>query len=152
MNAKNSGVLRVTALGDGCVLVEPGLAFDPSQCEAPLEQLLAQLERLRPAALLYDLSGVNVIDALYLAWLERLARACRICGVRLIAVNIRPHTAYALALRLEAPCRFETARDVDAARKRLREEARPREEQAAAPTGDGSADTPGGGHGDPLPD
>lgn len=142
MSAKDGGVLRVTPLGDGCVLVEPGIAFDPSQCEEPLERLLARLGQIRPVALLYDLGSVNVIDSIYYAWLERLERACRISGVRMIAVNIRPHAAYALALRLEAPCRFETARDVDAARKRVQEETAKIAGTPSATATDDPADTP----------
>lgn len=130
--------LRLTPLGNDSVLLEPGQGLDPGQPDEALEKLLDYLQRTRARHLIYDLSTVAVIDNAYYAWLARLHAACQVCGVRLIAVNIRPHAAYALARQLtEAPA-FATALDVDSARQRLLAETEPLPEPVEAEPADGT--------------
>jgi rsbT antagonist protein RsbS len=132
--------LRLTPLGNDSVLLEPGQGLDPGQPDEALEKLLDYLQRTRARHLIYDLSTVAVIDNAYYAWLTRLHTGCQVCGVRLIAVNIRPHAAYALARQLTEIPAFATALDVDSARQLILAEAEPLPEPAEVDPAGGTAE------------
>lgn len=108
--------MHLTAIGQGCVLLEPTDGFDPGDPEAYLVPLAGSLQRLRARRLLYDLKTVPVVDGLYFAWLSALAAMCRISGIGMVVVSMRPATAYALALTMKGPPPFECALDVNRAR------------------------------------
>lgn len=108
--------MHLTAIGQGCVLLEPTDGFDPGDPDAYLIPLGESLQRIRARRLLYDLKDVPVIDDLYFAWLTSLAAMCRITGIGMVVVSMRPAAAYALALTMKAPPPFECALDVNRAR------------------------------------
>ena len=108
--------MHLTPLGDGSVLLEPGEGLDPADPDAYLEPLVGFLQGQAANRLIYDLGEVGVIDELYYDWLVRLSRACRVTGVQVVAANIHPPAAFALAQRLTADPPFDCALDVDRAR------------------------------------
>ena len=105
--------MHLTAIGGAKVLLEPGEGLDPSDPDAYLEPLVAYLQERGAKVLLYDLTNVPVIDELYYHWLAAVNTICRISGIRLVTVNMRPAAAYALALTLDNPPVFECALDVN---------------------------------------
>lgn len=108
--------MHLTPLGDGSVLLEPADGLDPSDPDAYLVPVLTYLAERHARRLIYDLDGVAVVDRLYYRWLCELASVCRVAGVELIAVNLRPEAAYAMALELDHAPPFRFVRDVDRAR------------------------------------
>lgn len=108
--------MHLTPIGDGNVLLEPTDGLDPGEPDAYLVPLTGTLQQMRARRLLYDLKNVPVIDKLYYAWLENLASMCRISGIDMVLVNMRPATAYALALTMKDNPPFGCALDVDRAR------------------------------------
>lgn len=108
--------MHLTPIGEGCVLLEPTDGFDPGDPDAYLVPLAGALQRMRARRLLYDLKNVPVIDNLYFAWLSSLAAMCRISGIGMVVVSMRPATAYALALTMKDQPPFDCALDVNRAR------------------------------------
>ena len=108
--------MHLTSIGGGTVLLEPTEALDPGTPDAYTVSLAGTLQQMRAHRLLYDLQYQPVIDRLYYDWLSRLAAICRISGVEMVAVNIRPATAYALSILLDEAPSFRCALDVDSAR------------------------------------
>ena len=108
--------MHLTSLGGGAVLLEPAESLDPSQADELVGPLAETLQQMRARQLLYDLKSLAIIDGLYYAWLRRVSAICRISGVELVVVNIRPAAAYALAVMMEEAPPFRCALDVDRAR------------------------------------
>jgi len=107
--------MHLAAIGASNVLLEPGAGLDPSDPDTYLVPLLVYLQQHNTRRLLYDLGDVHIIDAVYYDWLLRLHRICRISGIELMTVNIRPPVAFALSLMLDATPPFTCALDVDRA-------------------------------------
>jgi rsbT antagonist protein RsbS len=110
--------LRVTPLGEAQVLLEPGEALDPSQPDEHLAELYTRLRDLGAQRLICDLGSLPVIDPVYYHWLDRLAALCRVGGLEMVAVNLRPAAAYALARQLDDAPAFACERSVERARRR----------------------------------
>lgn len=108
--------MHLTPIGEGVVLLEPNEGFDPGDPGRLVEPLLERLQGLSARRLLYDLQNMPVIDQVYFNWLVHAQRACRIAGIDLIVVNMRPTAAYGLAITLDQPPPFRCALDVDTAR------------------------------------
>ena len=108
--------MHLTAIGGCNVLLEPGVGLDPADPEAYVEPLLVYLRSAAAERLLYDMGNVYVIDQVYYDWLLRLHRVCRISGIELITVNMRPPAAYALSLMLNETPPFACALNVNEAR------------------------------------
>lgn len=105
--------MHLTPIGDGNVLLEPGEGIDPANHDAYLTSLLEYLQQHNAQRLLYDLKNIRIIDSVYYRWLTALNSLCRISGIELITVNMRPAAAYALALMLDKPPPFNCALDID---------------------------------------
>ncbi|HKJ87695.1 MAG TPA: hypothetical protein VKA48_04220 [Gammaproteobacteria bacterium] len=110
--------LRITPLGEGQVLLEPGEALDPSRPEEHLAGLYSRLRELSARRLICDIGALPVIDPVYYGWLSRLASLCRVAGLEMVVVNMRPAAAYALALQLDDTPSFTCERSVERARRR----------------------------------
>jgi len=108
--------MHLTPIGGGQILLEPGEGLDPSDPEAYLLGLAEYLQAHAARRLIYDLNTVPLVDKLYYGWLQRLARLCRVSGVDMVVVNMRPEAAFALAMILEGAPPFVCALDVDRAR------------------------------------
>ena len=63
---------------------------------------------------------VAIVNPVYLGWLTAMSRSLGISGIQMIAVSLRPHTAFALARNLTGEPPFLCALDVDSARQRVR--------------------------------
>jgi rsbT antagonist protein RsbS len=105
--------MHLTPISGGDILLEPGEGIDPANHDAYLTPLLEYLQQHKAQRLLYDLKMVRVIDSVYYRWLTALYSLCRISGIELIAVNMRPSAAYALAIMLDKPPPFNCALDID---------------------------------------
>ena len=110
--------MHLTPIGDGNVLLEPGEGIDPGNHDAYLTSLLEYLQQHNAQRLLYDLKSIRIIDSVYYRWLTALYTHCRISGIELITVNMRPAAAYALAIMLDKPPPFNCALDIDSTRRR----------------------------------
>jgi anti-anti-sigma regulatory factor len=110
--------MHLTPIGDGNVLLEPGEGIDPGNHDIYLTSLLEYLQQHNAQRLLYDLKNVRIIDSVYYRWLTALSSLCRISGIELITVNMRPAAAYALAIMLDKPPPFCCALDIDSTRMR----------------------------------
>ena len=108
--------MHLTPIGDGNVLLEPTDGLDPGEPDTYLVPLTGTLQQMRAQHLLYDLKNVPVVDNLYYAWLVNVAVMCRISGIDMVVVNMRPAAAYALALTMEDNPPFGCALDVNRAR------------------------------------
>lgn len=108
--------MHLTPIGEGTVLLEPTDGLDPGEPDAYLVPLTGSLQQMRARRLLYDLKNVPVIDSLYYGWLVGVAAMCHISGIAMVVVNMRPATAYALALTLKDNPPFKCALDVNSAR------------------------------------
>lgn len=108
--------MHLTPIGSGIVLLEPGEGLDPSDPDAYLKDVVGYLQRQRASRLIYDLTNVPLIDRIYYDWLKMLSDICQVAGVQLVAVNMAPAAAFALAQLLDAPPPFVCALDVDRAR------------------------------------
>jgi len=108
--------LHLTSIGNGAILLEPEEGFDPASPDHYLAQLLEMMQQLRARRLIYDLSGVAVIDPLYYQWLLRVDALCRVGDIEMVAANIRPEAAFALARQLEADPPFRCVLEVERGR------------------------------------
>ena len=108
--------MHLTAIGHGKVLLEPTEGLDPGDPDAYLLDLAEHLKTLHAGKLLYDLGSVPVIDGVYYEWLLKLNAMCTISGVELVAVNMNPAAAFALANTLKENPPFACALDVDSVR------------------------------------
>ncbi len=105
--------MHLTPIGGGKVLLEPGDGLDPSNPDDYLMEVAEALSELGARQLLYDLKNVPLIDEIYYDWLRHLHSLCRISGVELVAVNMPPAAAYALAMTLKETPPFTCALNVD---------------------------------------
>ena len=108
--------MHLTPIGDGGVLLEPGDGLDPGAPDLYLEEVIAMLQGHATRRLFYDLRQVAVIDHVYYRWLNALFRTCRVVGIELVAVNMRPATAFALTQIMTTSAPFRCALNVDMAR------------------------------------
>lgn len=69
-------------------------------------------ESFRASRLYYDLAEQALIDPVYYAWLDTLARTVRAINVEMICIHMRPTAAYALAQFMREIPAFETALDI----------------------------------------
>jgi len=73
---------------------------------------VSRLLQARATRLYYDLSDLGLIDPLYYAWLDALARAVLTVNVKMVCVNMQPAAAFALAGFIKQMPVFETALDI----------------------------------------
>ncbi len=114
--------MHLAPIGEGNILLEPGEGLDPADHDAYLMPVLEYLQKRQAQRLIYDLKNVRVIDSVYYEWLIALNAICRISGIELVAVNMRPSAAYALSVMVKEPPPFTCALDIDDVRKRIQEE------------------------------
>ena len=101
--------LHLTKIGNGDFLLEPPKSLNIREQSRYIENITARLLQVRASRLYYDLSSLMLIDPLYYAWLDALARAARTVNVKMICVNMQPTAAFALAKFLREKPAFETA-------------------------------------------
>ena len=105
----NALSLHLTKIGSGDFLLEPSKSLNIRDQSRHIENITAHLLQVRASRLYYDLSSLMLIDPLYYAWLDALARATGTINVKMICVNMQPTAAFALAKFLRGKPVFETA-------------------------------------------
>lgn len=105
--------LHLTQIGRGDFLLDPSRSLNTRNSDQLVEAVAARLLQARAARLYYDLSDQVLIDPVYYAWLDMLARAMRAINVRMICIQMQPTAAFALSGFLQEKPRFETALDID---------------------------------------
>ena len=101
--------LHLTRIGSGDFLLEPSKSLNIRDQDRLIESITARLLKERASRLYYDLSGLPLIDPLYYAWLDTLARSAQTVNVKMICVNMQPTAAFALSKFMNKRPAFETA-------------------------------------------
>ena len=104
---------HITKIGAAGLLLEPSEGLDPSAALEYIEDLVRVLLSSESRYLYYDVKDVAVIDPVYYQWLLQLERSCRLLGVGLVALHMRPETAFALGRELNGPVPFSCAQSLD---------------------------------------
>lgn len=104
--------LHLTQIGSGDFLLEPSRSLNILDHEMLIEHIAGRLLRARASRLYYDLSEQALIDPVYYAWLNTLARAALAINVKMVCIHMQPTAAFALAQFGHQPPAFETALDI----------------------------------------
>ncbi|MDD5329877.1 MAG: hypothetical protein PHX38_07730 [Sulfuricella sp.] len=104
--------LHLTQIGSGDFLLEPSRSLNIRDQGLLIEQIAERLQQARASCLYYDLSEQALIDPVYYAWLDALARAGQAVNVRMVCVHMQPTAAFALARFMRGTPQFETALDI----------------------------------------
>ena len=110
----NLSGFHLTPIGGGDFLLEPMRGLDTSLQDALIESILSRLQSAKSTRLYYDLAELAIIDSVYYAWLDGLARACSTMNVKMVCIHMQPTAAFALTHFLQGIPAFETALDVEA--------------------------------------
>ncbi len=104
--------LHLTRIGKDSFLLEPSQALNIRDQARLLDAIAGALQQKRAVCLYYDLAGQKLIDQVYYAWLEALARTLAAVNVRMVCIHMQPTAAFALSVFVKGkPC-FETALDI----------------------------------------
>lgn len=103
---------HLTPIGSNDFLLEPSPSLDVGAPDPLILEIVGRLQKGKSSRLYYDLADLPVIDLVYYAWLNRLARACRAINVQMVGVHMQPTAAFALSQRLPELPQFKTALDV----------------------------------------
>lgn len=104
--------LHLTQIGGGDFLLEPSKSLNVQDQAGLIESITARLMQAHASRLYYDLSNLALIDPLYYAWLDTLARSAQTVNVRMICVNMQPTAAFALSKFIRKMPAFETALNI----------------------------------------
>ncbi|HEX5364838.1 MAG TPA: hypothetical protein VFW59_11265 [Gallionella sp.] len=104
--------LHLTQIGGGDFLLDPTKSLNICDKDQLIESISAHLMQVRANRLYYDLSDLGLIDPLYYAWLDALARAARVMNIEMICIGMQPTAAFALARFLDGPPSFRTALEI----------------------------------------
>lgn len=105
--------LHLTQIGRGDFLLDPSRSLNTRNSGQLIADITARLLQARAARLYYDLSDQSLIDPVYYAWLDMLARAMQAINVRMICIQMQPTAAFALSRFLQEKPQFDTALDID---------------------------------------
>lgn len=105
--------LHLTQIGRSDFLLEPARSLNIGDKDMLIEGVVSRLLQAKATRLYYDLSALGLIDPLYYAWLDALARALLTVNVKMVCVNMQPTAAFALAGFIKQMPVFETALDID---------------------------------------
>lgn len=104
--------LHLTQIGSGDFLLEPSRSLNICDRDKLIERVATRLQQARASRLYYDLSEQAIIDPVYYAWLNALARTTGAINVRMVCVHMQPTAAFALAQFTHEIPAFETALDI----------------------------------------
>lgn len=104
--------LHLTQIGSGDFLLEPTRSLNIRVTDTLIEGIAARLQQGRATRLYYDLSEQALIDPVYYAWLDALARTVQAINVRMVCIHMQPTAAFALAQFIREAPAFETALDI----------------------------------------
>jgi rsbT antagonist protein RsbS len=101
--------VHLTQIGGGDFLLEPSKSLNIRDQVRLIESITARLIQAHASRLYYELSGLALIDPLYYAWLDTLARSAQAINVKMICINMQPTAAFALSKFIHKMPAFETA-------------------------------------------
>lgn len=104
--------LHLTRIGDGDFLLETTRSLNIRDQDRLLEGIVSRLQQARASRLYYDLSEQALIDPVYYAWLDALARTIQAINVKMVCIHMQPTAAFALAQFIHEKPAFETALDI----------------------------------------
>lgn len=104
--------LHLTQIGNGDFLLEATRSLNIRDQDRLLEDIASRLQQARASRLYYDLSEQVLIDPVYYAWLDALARTIQAINVKMVCIHMRPTAAYGLAQFMRGKPKFETALDI----------------------------------------
>ncbi|HXU93985.1 MAG TPA: hypothetical protein VFP33_10055 [Gallionella sp.] len=105
--------LHLTQIGRGDFLLDPSKSLNIRDRDRLIEDIAAHLLRARASRLYYDLADLALIDPLYYAWLDALARAAQTVNVTMVCINMQPTAAFALSRFLKEMPVFQTALGIE---------------------------------------
>lgn len=105
--------LHLTQIGRGDFLLDPSKSLNIRDRDRLIGDITAHLLQARAARLYYDLSDLALIDPLYYAWLDALARAAQAINVKMICICMQPTAAFALSKFLQEAPAFQTALGIE---------------------------------------
>jgi rsbT antagonist protein RsbS len=109
--------LHLTQIGCDDFLLEPSRRLNICDQDKLIERIAARLLQARALSLYYDLSELAIIDPVYYAWLNALARTAGAINVRMVCIHMQPTAAFALAQFIREKPAFETAIDISGRQK-----------------------------------
>ena len=101
--------LHLTHIGNDDFLLEPSRGLNIHDQKNLIEALVARLQQVKVTHMYYDLAEQIIIDPLYYAWLNKLARALLTINVRMICIHMQPTAALALTKFMHGAPVFECA-------------------------------------------
>ena len=109
--------LHLTQIGSDDFLLEPSRGLNIHDQGTLIRSLVARLQYAKTTRLYYDLSEQAIIDPVYYAWLNKLARALLIINIKMVCIHMQPTAAFALARFTQESTIFGTALDISGWRK-----------------------------------
>ena len=109
--------LHLTHIGNDDFLLEPSRGLNIHDQKNLIEALVARLQQVKVTHMYYDLAEQIIIDPLYYAWLNKLARALLTINIKMICIHMQPTAAFALAQFTQESPIFGTALDISGWRK-----------------------------------
>ena len=110
--------LHLTQIGSGDFLLEPARSLNIRDQGKLIEILVARMQHGSATRMYYDLSEQAIIDPIYYAWLNKLARALLTINVKMVCIHMQPTAAFALVkFTREIPI-FDTAINIEGRRKK----------------------------------
>lgn len=104
--------LHLTRIGNGDFLLEASRSLNIRDQDRLLDGIASRLQQARASRLYYDLSEQALIDPVYYAWLDALARTIQAINVKMVCIHMQPTAAYGLAQFMRGKPKFETALDI----------------------------------------
>ena len=93
-------------------MLEPSRSLNIQAADMLIDNIAASLQQAHASRLYYDLSGLALIDPVYYAWLDTLARTVQAINVSMVCIHMQPTAAFGLAQFLFEKPAFETALDI----------------------------------------
>ena len=104
--------LHLTQMGSSDFLLEPSRGLNIRDRDQLIDCIAARLQHARAARLYYDLSDQAIIDPVYYAWLNALARTADAINVQMVCIHMQPTAAFSLAQFVYETPAFKTALDI----------------------------------------
>ena len=109
--------LHLTQIGSEDYLLEPSRGLNIHDQGTLIRSLITRLQYAKATRLYYDLAEQVIIDPVYYAWLNKLARALQTINIKMVCIHMQPTAAYALVQFTQVPPVFGTALDISGWRK-----------------------------------
>lgn len=112
--------LHLTQIGSDDFLLEPSRSLNIREDGSLIRSLVGRLQHAKATRMYYDLSEQVIIDPVYYAWLNKLARALLTINIKMICIHMQPTAAYALVQFTNERPIFGTALDISGWQKSAR--------------------------------